>query len=116
MLKELESGIAENDGPKALCFGAMLNVVCKTLRYGVTKFNDLERREQLVELLEKVESWFAAKMQPCCGRLSSLDHKEPYCGASKLGTAKTCLRRLVLHCNFNSWNGSLWIQFTMIHC
>lgn len=75
MLKELESGIAENDGPKALCFGAMLNVVCKTLRYGVTKFNDLERREQLVELLEKVESWFAAKMQPCCGRLSSLDHK-----------------------------------------
>ena len=30
-------------------------------RYGVTKFNDVETREQLVAMLEKVDTWFAPK-------------------------------------------------------
>ena len=32
------------------------------LRYGVTKFNDVETREQLVAMLEKVDTWFASKL------------------------------------------------------
>lgn len=31
------------------------------LRYGVTKFNDLETREQLVALLENIDTWYAVQ-------------------------------------------------------
>lgn len=44
-----------------LCLKEPLSLFTATrkawVRYGVIKFNELERREQLVKLLEKVDSW-----------------------------------------------------------